>query len=137
MDGGYMIKNENEKLLYELLNEAYPGQWVSEHKGIEGRKFRFDCANPEKKIAIEINGGLWTYGRHSRPIGMQQDYIKYNAATVEGWRVLIYTPEMLRNQPGLIISAVRQLCGYDDSQQTLCLDGCTQGTLSQVQVKIS
>ena len=132
------MKGENERLLWEILNEQYPGQWVNEFKGIEGRKFRFDCANPDKKIAIEINGGLWMYGKHNRPIGMQQDYIKYNAATVAGWRVLIYTPEMLRNQPGLIISAVRQLCGYDAAvQQTLDLTGCKQATLEQMQVKIS
>jgi len=37
-----MIKGENEKLLYEILNEVYPGQWVSEHKGIEGSKFLFE-----------------------------------------------------------------------------------------------
>jgi len=33
------MKGENQRLLYKILNEAYPGQWVSEHKGIEGRNF--------------------------------------------------------------------------------------------------
>ena len=132
------MKGENERLLYKILNEAYPGQWVSEHKGIEGRKYRFDCANPTLKIAIEIEGGLWLSGRHNRPLGMIQDMEKYNLAVVEGWKVLRYAPETIRKAPWKLIADVRKLCGAsDDSQQTLCLDGCKQGTLSKVQVKIS
>lgn len=131
------MKGENERLLFEILNEAYPGQWVSEHKGIEGRRFRFDCANPSQKIAIEIEGGLWLQGRHNRPLGMIQDMDKYNAAVVEGWKVLRYCPDTLRKAPWKLISDVRRLCGYDDNQTTLCLDGLKQTKLTQTQVKLS
>lgn len=133
------MKGENEMLLHEILNEAYPGQWVSEHKGIEGRKFRFDCANPSKKIAIEIEGGLWITGRHNQPIGMIQDMEKYNLAVLNGWKVLRYTTDTVRKSPWKIIEAVRLLCGpSDDANQTkLSLDGLKQTTISQVQVKLS
>jgi len=133
------MKGENERLLWEILNDAYPGQWESEHKGIEGRKYRFDCANPSKKIAVEIEGGLWTYGRHNRPIGMEQDMAKYNAAVVDGWKVLRYSPETLRTKPWQLLKDVRLLCGVDDAaQQTLCLDGLKQTKLKeQMQVKLS
>jgi len=136
---GDKMKGENERLLYEILNESYPGQWVSEFKGIEGRKYRFDAANPSKKIAMEIEGGLWIHGRHNRPIGMEQDMTKYNAAVVDGWKVLRYSPEMLRKTPWHLIRDVRMLCGViDAAQQTLCLDGLKQATLKeQVQVKLS
>ena len=133
-----MVKNENERILYEILNEAYPGQWVSEHKGIEGRRFKFDCANPDKKIAIEIDGGLWIQGRHNRPLGMIQDMEKINAAVVEGWKVLRYSPDALRKAPWKLIADVRKLCGCsDESQTTLCLDGYRQAKLEQVQIKLS
>jgi hypothetical protein len=132
------MKNENERLLYEILNEAYPGKWVNEFKGIECRKFRFDCANPSEKIAIEIEGGLWTLGRHNRPIGMIQDMEKYNAAIVDGWKVLRYCPETLRKTPWKLISDVRKLCGIEDeSQQELNIDGFKQTKLERVQVKLS
>lgn len=133
------MKNENERLLYEILNESYPGQWVSEFKGIEGRKYRFDAANPDKRIAIEIEGGLWIHGRHNRPVGMEQDMAKYNAAVVDGWKVLRYSPETLRTKPWQLIKDVRLLCGVDDAaQQTLCLDGLKQTKLKeQLQVKLS
>jgi len=131
--------NTNERLLYEILNEAYPGQWVSEHKGIEGRKFRFDCANQSLKIAIEIEGGVWVGGRHNTPIGMIQDIEKYNLAIIKGWRLLRYTPEMLKKTPWKLIKDVRLLCGVDDAAQTtLCLDGLKQTKLKeQLQVRLS
>ncbi len=131
------MKGENERLLYEILNDVYPGQWKSEFAGINGRKFRFDAANPTQKIAIEIEGGLWISGRHNRPVGMEQDMKKYNAAVLDGWRVLRYSPETLRKRPYELIRDVRMLCGSDDKAQTLLdLDGCKQGTLGQVQVKV-
>ena len=67
----------NERLLCDILNEAYPGQWVREYLGIEGRKFKFDVANPGKLVAIEIEGGIYTYGRHNRPLGYINDKEPY------------------------------------------------------------
>lgn len=132
-----MIKGENERLLYEILNDAYPHQWESEYKGINGRKFRFDCANPEKKIAIEIEGGLWITGRHNRPVGMIQDLEKYNLAVLEGWKILRYTPEMLVKTPWKIIRDIRLLCGPSiaDTQTLLCFDNASTGSI-QVQQRI-
>lgn len=127
----------NEKYLFEILNEAYPGQWLNEYKGIEGRKFRFDCANPTQKIAIEIEGAIWIQGRHNRPIGMQQDMEKYNLAVLEGWRILRYTPEQMKKTPWKLIKDVRTLCGIDESQKELDLTGYKQTKLEQVQVRLS
>jgi very-short-patch-repair endonuclease len=146
-----MIKGENERLLYELLNEAYPGQWVSEYKGIEGRGFRFDAANPTLKIAIEIDGGIHPFymtlkngqrvkaasGGHSSASGIERDMQKSNFLAVNGWKLLRYTPESLRKRPFELIRDVRLLCGDDNSQSTLSLDGLKQTTIEQVQVKIS
>jgi len=134
-----MVKGDNERLLYEILNESYPGQWVNEFKGIPDRKFRFDCANPTLKIAIEIEGGLWITGRHNRPVGMMQDMEKYNAAVLSGWRILRYTPEDIKKTPWKLIKDVRMLCGVDDAaQQTLSLDGMKQTKLKeQLQVRLS
>lgn len=134
------MKGENERLLYEILNEAYPGQWVNEYKGIEGRKFRFDCANPTLKIAVEIEGAVWmgNKGGHTSGIGYEKDMTKYNLATLEGWRVLRYSPSTLKKNPGIIISHIRQLCGYvAEGQQTLDFDGFKQTSIDQVQIRLS
>lgn len=65
----------------------------SEFKFHPTRKWRFDYAWPDKKIALEIEGGIWTGGRHSRGgIGFLKDMEKYNAAGKLGWRIFRYTP---------------------------------------------
>jgi len=61
------------------------------------RRWRFDYAIPDKKIAIEIEGGVWISGRHNRASGFLKDMEKYNTATILGWRVLRFTPEEFAN----------------------------------------
>ena len=39
---------------------------VTELKFHPSRKFRFDYAWPEHRVAVEINGGAWSGGRHTR-----------------------------------------------------------------------
>ena len=68
---------------------------VKEYRFHDKRKWRFDYAIPEHKIAIEVEGGVWTGGRHTSPKGFLGDMEKYNTATVMGWRVLRTTPEDL------------------------------------------
>ena len=59
------------------------------------RKWRFDYAVPEHKIAIEVEGGVYTRGRHVRPQGFLGDIEKYNAGTLLGWRIFRVTPDDL------------------------------------------
>ena len=68
---------------------------IKEHKFHPTRKWRFDYAIPEHKIAIEVEGGVWTGGRHTSPKGFLGDIEKYNAGTVMGWRILRTIPDEL------------------------------------------
>lgn len=52
------------------------------------RKWRFDFAHWGSGVAIEIEGGLWTRGAHSHPIGITRDIEKYNEAALLGWTVI-------------------------------------------------
>ena len=38
-------------------------------------------------IAVEIEGGVWIGGRHTRGKGFLRDIEKYNEAAAMGWRV--------------------------------------------------
>lgn len=60
------------------------------------RKWRFDYAWPEKKVAIEVEGAVWIRGRHTRGSGFIKDMEKYNTATAMGWSVLRFTPDQMR-----------------------------------------
>lgn len=59
------------------------------------RKWRFDIAWPKFRLALEVEGGLFVRGRHSRGAGILKDFEKYNAATVLGWRILRTDPNGL------------------------------------------
>lgn len=60
------------------------------------RKWRIDLAWPEEKLAVEIEGGVWTKGRHTRPKGFLGDLEKYNSLSLLGWSLLRFTPQQVR-----------------------------------------
>lgn len=74
------------------------------------RKWRFDFAFPEHKVAVEIEGGVWSHGRHTRGSGFVKDCDKYNSAAILGWRVLRFTPSEHVNT-GLALEAVEHILG--------------------------
>ena len=51
------------------------------------RKWRFDFAFPDRMVAVECEGGVWTQGRHTRGSGVVADMEKYNEAACMGWSV--------------------------------------------------
>lgn len=59
------------------------------------RKWRFDYAFTDLFLAIEVEGGIYSGGRHVRGAGYAKDMEKYNAAVISGWKVLRYTPQRL------------------------------------------
>lgn len=72
---------------------------VREHRFHATRKWRFDYALPGRlMIALEVEGGVWTGGRHTRGAGYLGDCEKYNEAALLGWLVLRCTPSKLRTQ---------------------------------------
>lgn len=84
---------------------------VKEHKFHPKRRWRFDYAIPEYKIALEVEGGVWTGGRHIRAQGFLGDMEKYNTATLMGWRVFRTTPDDLYKMA--TINLLRQAINED------------------------
>lgn len=59
------------------------------------RRWRFDYAWPDARVALEVEGGAFSRGRHTRGAGFVADIEKYNAAVVDGWRLVRTTPDKL------------------------------------------
>lgn len=59
------------------------------------RKFRFDFAWPSHKLALEVEGGVWSGGAHGRGTGIVRDMEKHTLAAEEGWRIIRVTPSNL------------------------------------------
>jgi len=64
------------------------GKGLRERLAKAGLKdWRLDFALPDVSLAIEIEGGAWTNGRHTRGKGFSEDLIKYDAAMRLGFNV--------------------------------------------------
>ena len=86
-----------EELLFQHIKLVGLPEPEREYRFAPPRRFRADFAYPERKLLIEVEGGVWTRGRHTRGAGYTSDAEKYNLATVKGWRVLRFTGDMIKN----------------------------------------
>lgn len=74
-----------------------------------GRRFRFDRAWRAVKVAVELDGGVYTNGRHVRGAGFERDLEKMNLAVLYGWRVLRYSSRMVKDDPESVIAQIRKV----------------------------
>lgn len=65
------------------------------------RRWRADFAWPELMLLVEVEGGQWTNGRHTRGAGFEADCEKYNEAALFGWRVLRVTSTHIKTGEAL------------------------------------
>lgn len=81
---------------------------VTEYRFAPPRRWRFDYCWPQGRggVALEVEGGVWTGGRHVRGMGFLKDMEKYNAAAIMGYRVLRCTPKALAS--GAALQLVKQ-----------------------------
>ena len=74
---------------YQSVNLPVP---VYEYRFHDTRKWRFDLAWPDSKLAVEVQGAIFTGGRHVRGAALVKEHEKLNAAAVLGWRVMFVQP---------------------------------------------
>lgn len=110
------VKDEASILMWTHLGEIQQiTKFVRrrEHQFFEGRRWRFDFAllggyeKYRSNYAIEIEGGAFIQGRHTRGVGFIKDMEKYNHAALLGWRVLRFTPKQVLD--GSAIAFIRKV----------------------------
>jgi hypothetical protein len=69
------------------------------------RKWRLDFAWPDRRIAVEVNGGIYMNknnptnpGGHNRGAYMELSYEKINEAQRLGWKVFMFGPSQCRGR---------------------------------------
>ena len=75
---------------------------ILEHRFHPVRRWRFDFAWIAQRLVLEVEGGTWNGGRHTRGVGFEADCEKYNTATLMGWRVLRVTGAHIRRGDALL-----------------------------------
>jgi len=81
--GEKTISEGEAKLASDL--KALRISFEQEYKFHPKRHWKADFHMTGTKILVEIEGGIWTGGRHTRGKGFIHDMEKYNAATVLGY----------------------------------------------------
>lgn len=86
--GGNSFKESEGSTLERKFLSMWDGPApVREFVFAKPRRWRFDFAWPSRKVAVEIEGGVWSGGRHTRGGGFIGDCEKYNEACFCGWQV--------------------------------------------------
>ena len=88
------VTSLHDKVLTQLVGLPDPATELLFHPK---RKWRFDYAWEEQKLALEVHGGIHSGGRHTRGRGFVEDRAKMNEATLLGWTVLEVTPEHIKS----------------------------------------
>lgn len=70
--------------LWSMLGHPEPGR---QHHFHPVRKWAFDFAWPGSKVAVEIQGGIWSNGGHTRGAQYAKDREKMFSAGELGWLV--------------------------------------------------
>lgn len=102
-------KKISPTILKKLIEQDLQIKVELEHKFHDKRRWKIDLAvwTPSCKIAIEIEGAVFTRGRHVDGVGFLKDIEKYNTLTLYGWRLLRYTHS--HHQYHEIISDIKKM----------------------------
>jgi very-short-patch-repair endonuclease len=104
-----MTQPDREGHWLRLWREVGLGDYsepVRQHKFHPERKWRFDFAWPDLKVAVEIHGGGFVRGGHNRGRGMMNDCEKIRAAHAMGWIVMPVASVELDERPAQVMEDI-------------------------------
>jgi hypothetical protein len=115
------MRSRLELLFAQQVKDARLPEPERDYRFHPTRKWAFDFAWPRVRrddgvvitydaIAVEVEGGTFVAGRHSRGRGYEEDCEKYAEALILGWRVLRVTTDMVSD--GRAIALLRRLFGF-------------------------
>jgi very-short-patch-repair endonuclease len=95
----------------EMMLCAYEIEFEREYRFAAPRRWRADFHLPKHRVLIEVEGGIWSGGRHTRGWGFEADCEKYNAAAALGYRVFRYSTAMVSSGEAIaqIAEVVQQI----------------------------
>jgi hypothetical protein len=109
------VDSELEMKLYTRIQHAGLPLGTGQHRFVTGRQYRFDRCWTEQKVAAEVQGGIWSGGRHARGSGIAAECVKLSIAAALGWRVLPLTDDMIES--GQAIELIRQALEIAPAEQ--------------------
>jgi hypothetical protein len=71
-----------------------------------GRRFKADFCHVGTRVCIEIQGGVWSGGKHGRGAGIKTDAIKLAIAQRNGWQLFQVVPGSEHQMMPMILGAI-------------------------------
>lgn len=105
-----------EVVLANRLEHAGLPVGVPQFRFVEGRQYRFDRAWPDRMVAVEVQGGVWSDDGHGRKSMVARDCAKLSLAAALGWRCLPVTRAMIED--GTAITLIHQALHGQDCRCT-------------------
>ncbi len=96
------LGSEGERHLATRIQQMGLPKPEREYRFDPERRWRFDFAWPEYRLAVEVEGAVWAQGRHTRGSGYVKDTEKYNAAAKVGWMVIRYATEQVMDDSAML-----------------------------------
>ena len=84
-------------LMQQLRALGLTDGMLTQHAFHPTRKWRFDFSWPAFRLAMEVDGGTWIGGAHSRGSGIESDCEKLAAAVILGYRVMRATTNQVKD----------------------------------------
>lgn len=97
---GVFVGSDLEDELARQLDEAGL-KYVRQFKFHDKRRWKADFAFPDEMVLVEVQGGTWSGGRHTRGGGFHADRERCNEAQIAGWLVLEVTAGMVKDGDAL------------------------------------
>jgi len=103
----------NPQVVAQFFRSQGVPPYVTEHTFHTIRKWRFDFAWLDFRVALEVDGGIWIGGGHNRGGGFAKDIEKFNCAHLLGWHILrcvpkdictVATSDMVKQMIKLVVS---------------------------------
>lgn len=94
-----------DNVLWHIANLTNLPAPEREYK-LPGDTHPFDIAWPDKKLLIEVQGGIWTQGAHTRGKGAIRDHDKANYAAAHGWRVMYVSVDFINDPSSRLLRIV-------------------------------
>ena len=90
---------------------AHKIAYQTEFKFCQHRRWKSDFRILGTSILVEVEGGTWSGGRHTRGKGYEQDCEKYSWASANGWVVLRYTTQQVNSGSAIlgVLAAIENL----------------------------
>lgn len=80
----------------------------------ESRRWEWDFAWVERRLAVELQGGQWQRGRHTRGgKAYQNELEKHRAAVMSDWWCLCYTTDDIMKNDGALLAVREVMRAYE------------------------